>query len=113
MSHETKVNPSNLTNDEAGALLNVTATSVGNLVRTGKLARPITIEALREYAATRGARTAKSAESKWFRIKLTPEQFEELSAEYEVEDPAEKDRARREERTAAAAARVQSLGLKL
>lgn len=111
MANVKKVNPQDLTLDEAGVLLNVAASTVGDLVRSEKLSRPISVEALKAYSETRKS-GRKGGGAKTYHVKMTPAQATELlNKGYEVIDPGVKEREAAEKRREAAKSRLGNLSL--
>jgi hypothetical protein len=81
---------------------------VRTLIREGKLTLPLTFGQVREYADSRG-KVGSKGDDKWYQIRLTPEQFAELSKEYTVKDPYDDVRKRAEAEAETAKAELAAL----
>jgi hypothetical protein len=115
MSRNTKTDPQNLTNVEVSVLADISESYVSDLVRTGKLTRPISVEQVSAWVLDRG-RKAGTSKSKWYHVKMSPAQFEEFveAGDYdEYRDPAATEREAREKAAADARERLVALDINL
>lgn len=108
-----KVNPQNLTLVEAAVIAGVSDSYIGDLIRNGKLERPLTVESVREWAESR-KRVGSTGKAKWYHVRCTPEQYAELVETFgddNTRDPGQIEKDARERKADEARAALTALGL--
>lgn len=110
-----KTNPFDLTNVEVSVLADISESYVSDLVRTGKLERPISVDQVQAWVDQRG-RKASGSKAKWYHVKMTPAEFAEFEAEgtyEEYRDPAAAEKEARLRAADEARERLEALDVKL